>query len=161
MNGCVKLLFLYAVVVHVFAPIALAVEVNCITTVPSGSISLIDAPERLNRINPAGGDPSTLQLRETGPGSVAVTVTPVGVPAPEGMAIAIDPITIETFEVVFVTVIVYETGDPLRAVVGEMIADAEPVFCTLIVRVALELFPATSKAFAVHKWSPSVRPLVL
>jgi hypothetical protein len=125
-------------------------------------MSLVPDPDRLNRINPAGGEPSTDQVRKIPPESVAVTDTEDGVPAPVGMATEIEPIAISRGEVVFVTVIVYKAGEPVIADVGLIKAVYVPVFCTLMVRETLVvLFCALSNAFAVHVWLPSVRPAVL
>src|SRR5262245_55288419 len=102
------------------------------TTVPPGSISLAQPPDRVKRIKPAGGVPSTVHVLVVGPGSVAVTVTEAGVPAPAGMATLIEPIAVAAGFVALVTVIVYDTEFPTIAVVGLITAVYTPVFCTLI-----------------------------
>src|SRR6266516_7865328 len=122
--------------------------------VPPGSMSLTESlPDLLNRIKPVVG--SDVHVREVGPGSVAVTVTPLGVPAPAGIAIDLEAIFCAVSDV-FSTVKVYPTDVPTRAVVGVIIAEKYPLFLTLIVRVTLEsLLPALSKAAAYQRSSPS------
>ena len=80
------MLFLYVVVVHSFDPVVLAVALKWMTIVPPGSMSLLLGDELMNCMNPAGGELITVQVRRIEPGSVAVTVTEVGVPAPDGIA---------------------------------------------------------------------------
>ena len=77
------------------------------TIVPPMSMSFRFGPERLKRMKPDGGLPSTTQVREFAPGSVAVTEMVPGVPAPVGIATVTDPISSpEPAVLVFVTVIV-------------------------------------------------------
>src|SRR5438034_10888398 len=103
--------------------------------VPPGSISLAESlPDLLNRIKPAVG--SDVHVREVGPGSVAVTVTPLGVPALAGIAIDIEAIFCAVSDV-FSRVKVYPTDVTTRAVVGVIIADKYRLCINLIVLVSL------------------------
>src|SRR4030095_106424 len=93
-----KLLPLYVVVVHSLEPTVVAVVVNVITIVPPGSISFAAAPlpaaafSNSNNVEVCSVK-AQFALRSIGPGSFAVMLIPVGVPAPTGIAIRRDPIT--------------------------------------------------------------------
>ena len=115
-------MFLNARVVHSLEPVVVAVAVNEITTFPVASMSFSLPPLLLNRMKPAGGVPSTTQVRAVGPGSVAVTVIALGVPAPVGIATVTDPSS-WALSAALVTVIEYATAVPTVAVVG--LIDAE------------------------------------
>src|SRR4030095_6532270 len=93
-----KLLPLYAVVVHSLEPSVVAVVVNVITITPPGSISFAAAPLpdavflNSNKVEVCNVK-AQFALLSIGPGSFAVMLIAVGVPAPTGITIRRDPIT--------------------------------------------------------------------
>ena len=120
-KGAVEQLVLpNALVVHVLVPVVVAVAVKLMATVPPGSMLFALPPERVVWIAPVT-IVGVFQLRAVGPGSVATTLSELGVPAPAGIATCTQSITSPAV-LVLVTVSVYVVAVPTVADVGVIVA---------------------------------------